>query len=60
VSKGVSPPMKSLSLPPGEYEIEIRNTDFPSHKLKASLANGKSFRVNFSFGDAAGDPAKKP
>jgi serine/threonine protein kinase len=60
VSKGVSPPMKSLSLPPGEYEIEIRNSDFPSHKLKAMLANGKSFRVNFSFGEALGDPPKKP
>jgi serine/threonine protein kinase len=59
-SKGVSPPMKSLTLPPGEYDIEIRNSDFPSHKLKATLANGKSFRVNHSFGDAIGDAAKKP
>ena len=28
-SSGVSPPMKSLKLPPGKYKVEIRNTTFP-------------------------------
>jgi class 3 adenylate cyclase len=27
-SRGVSPPMKNLKLPPGKYKIEIRNTNF--------------------------------
>jgi class 3 adenylate cyclase len=27
-SRGVSPPMKNLKLPPGKYKIEIRNTTF--------------------------------
>jgi len=27
-SRGVSPPMKNLKLPPGRYKIEIRNTSF--------------------------------
>jgi serine/threonine-protein kinase len=30
-SSGVSPPMKSLKLPPGKYKIEIRNTTFAVH-----------------------------
>ena len=28
-SRGVSPPIKSLKLPPGKYKIEIRNSAFP-------------------------------
>jgi hypothetical protein len=28
-ASGVSPPMKSLKLPPGKYKVEIRNTTFP-------------------------------
>lgn len=28
-SRGISPPMKSLKLPPGKYRIEIRNSAFP-------------------------------
>ena len=28
-SRGVTPPMKSLKLPPGKYKLEVRNTTFP-------------------------------
>jgi class 3 adenylate cyclase len=30
-SRGISPPMKTLILPPGKYRIEIRNTAFAPH-----------------------------
>ncbi len=30
-SRGISPPMKTLMLPPGKYKIEVRNTAFAPH-----------------------------
>jgi serine/threonine protein kinase len=51
--KGVSPPLKSLSLPAGEHNIEIRNGDYPSHKLKIQLKGGEVFKVNHTFVDSA-------
>lgn len=51
--RGVSPPLKSLSLPAGEYSVEIRNSDYPSHKMKMKLEPGQVFRINHAFVDAA-------
>jgi non-specific serine/threonine protein kinase len=51
-SKGVSPPMKSISLPAGDYTIEIRNGDYPSHRVKVKLKSGEVFKVNHAFSDA--------
>ncbi len=52
-SKGISPPIKSLNLPAGEYAIEIRNGDFPSYSAKLNLKSGEPMSVSHSFSDAA-------
>jgi serine/threonine protein kinase len=52
-SKGISPPMKSLNLPAGEYDIEIRNGDFPSYSAKLNLKSGEPMSVSHSFSDVA-------
>jgi serine/threonine protein kinase len=52
-SRGVSPPMKSLSLPAGEYKIEIRNGDFPTYKVTAKLKPGENFRISHAFVEVA-------
>jgi serine/threonine protein kinase len=52
-SRGVSPPVKSLSLSAGEYKIEIRNGDFPTYKVTAKLKAGESFKINHAFVEAA-------
>jgi serine/threonine protein kinase len=52
-NKGVSPPVKSLNLPAGEYNIEIRNGDYPSHKVKIQLKSGEVLKVNHAFVDSA-------
>lgn len=36
-SRGVSPPLKNLKLPPGSYTIEVRNTTFPPGKQKLQV-----------------------
>ncbi len=50
-SKGVSPPTKSLSLPAGEYSVEIRNGDYPAHKVSMKLGAGEVFKLNHAFVD---------
>ncbi len=50
-SKGVSPPLKSLSLPAGEYQIEVRNGDYPAFKTKIQAKAGETIRLNHAFVD---------
>jgi non-specific serine/threonine protein kinase len=52
-SKGVSPPLKSLSLPAGDHTIEIRNGDYPSRKMRVKIKAGETFKINHAFADAA-------
>jgi serine/threonine protein kinase len=52
-NRGVSPPLKSLSLAAGTYSIEIRNGDYPPHKLNATLKAGEVFKVTHAFADSA-------
>jgi serine/threonine protein kinase len=51
VSKGVSPPTKSFTLPTGEYSVEIRNGDYPAHKISIKLSAGEVFKLNHAFVD---------
>ncbi len=51
-SKGVSPPLKALSLPAGSYAIEIRNSDYPAFKTNITLKAGESARINHAFVDS--------
>jgi serine/threonine protein kinase len=52
-TKGVSPPLKALSLAPGDYNVEIRNGDYPPHKISIKLKSGEVFKLNHAFVDAA-------
>lgn len=47
--RGVSPPLNSLSLPPGKYRIEIRNGEFAPHKETIEVASGKQATVRTVF-----------
>jgi serine/threonine protein kinase len=51
-SRGVSPPLKSLSLPAGDYRIEIRNGDYPVHTENLSLKSGQALSITHAFVDA--------
>ena len=48
-SRGVSPPLKTLKLPPGTYTIEVRNTTFPpgTQKLQVKSREEVAFRHVF-------------
>jgi serine/threonine protein kinase len=48
-SRGVSPPVKSLNLPAGNYQIEIRNGDYPAYKASVTLKPGQVFKANHAF-----------
>ncbi len=50
-SRGVSPPIKSLSLPAGDYFIEIRNGDYPVHAENLSLKSGQTLSITHAFVD---------
>jgi serine/threonine protein kinase len=50
-SRGVSPPLKALSLPAGNYTIEVRNSDYPTYKKNVSIKAGETIRINHAFTD---------
>jgi eukaryotic-like serine/threonine-protein kinase len=52
-NQGVSPPMKSLNLPAGDYTIEIRNGDSPPHKVRVKLKAREVYKITHSFADTA-------
>jgi len=47
--RGVSPPISSLSLPPGKHRIEIRNGQFASQKQVVEVKSGIETTMNTSF-----------
>ena len=48
-SRGVSPPLKSLDVPPGEHTIEIKNGPFPSRVERLELKPGQQVRIRHRF-----------
>jgi hypothetical protein len=48
-SRGVSPPLRVLDLPPGVHTIEIRNTNFPPHIERVQIRPGEQVRVKHRF-----------
>jgi serine/threonine protein kinase len=50
-SKGVSPPTKSFTLAAGEYSVEVRNGDYPAHKISIKVSAGEIFKLNHAFVD---------
>src|SRR5690606_40755030 len=47
--KGVSPPMKSFSLPPGTYNIELRNGGQQPVQQKLVVQPGRSASISHHF-----------
>ena len=48
-SRGISPPLRVVELPPGAHTIEIRNSTFPAHKQKVQLKAGQAVRIQHRF-----------
>ncbi len=48
-SRGVSPPLKNLKLPPGTYNIEVRNTTFASSKQRIQVKSRAEVTVRHVF-----------
>jgi class 3 adenylate cyclase len=46
---GVSPPLKTLTLPPGKHMIEVRNTSFPPYTQTVTGGGGKSIQIQHTF-----------
>ena len=49
ISKGASPPMKRLTLPPGPHTIEIQNPAGPTISRSVEVIAGKSVSVRHTF-----------
>ncbi|MCM2287631.1 MAG: hypothetical protein NDI67_01280 [Sulfuritalea sp.] len=47
--RGVSPPLKSLSLAPGMHTVEIRNSQFPVHVERIDAKPGAQIRIRHTF-----------
>jgi class 3 adenylate cyclase len=47
--KGVTPPLKNLSLAPGAHRIEIRNTEFTPYVTTVNGAGGEKIRIQHKF-----------
>ena len=48
--RGVSPPIKELSIPEGRHRIEIRNSDFPVYANDVDVGAGRKVSIAHSFG----------
>lgn len=48
-SRGVSPPLRMLDIPPGSHTIEIRNSTFPNHVEKVRVKPGEAVRIRHRF-----------
>jgi hypothetical protein len=48
-SRGLSPPLRVLELPPGPHTIEIRNSTFPAHVAKVEVKSGGAVRIQHRF-----------
>jgi len=48
-SRGVSPPLRVLDLPPGAHTVEIRNSTFPAHVEQVQVKAGEAVRIRHRF-----------
>ena len=49
VSRGVTPPLKTLRLPPGKYAVTIRNTAQPPYRTTLEVKAGKPAMISHTF-----------
>jgi len=48
-SRGVSPPLRVLEIPPGPHTIEIRNSTFPAYVERVEVRSGQATKVRHRF-----------
>ena len=48
-SRGVSPPIKTLTLPPGKYEIEVRNSTFAPYTEVVQVKAREQVTIRYVF-----------
>jgi class 3 adenylate cyclase len=48
-SRGVSPPLRSVEVPPGTHMVEVRNTSFPTHTRRVEVRAGEPVRIRHRF-----------
>jgi hypothetical protein len=48
-SRGVSPPLKTLSLAPGRYEITVRNNAGPDYRQTLNVTAGGKAAISHTF-----------
>jgi serine/threonine-protein kinase len=48
-SRGVSPPLRAIEIPPGPHTIEVRNTAFPVYTQRIDVRSGVPVRIRHQF-----------
>jgi PEGA domain len=48
-SRGVSPPLRSVTVPTGPHTVEVRNTSFPTHTQRVEVRAGDPVRIRHRF-----------
>ncbi|HUQ77210.1 MAG TPA: adenylate/guanylate cyclase domain-containing protein [Burkholderiales bacterium] len=48
-SRGLSPPLRVLDLPPGGHTVEIRNSTFPAHIEQVHVKPGEAVKIRHRF-----------
>jgi hypothetical protein len=48
-TRGVSPPIKELSIPEGRHRIKIRNGTFPGYESELDIKAGSTGSISYSF-----------
>ncbi|MYN03545.1 protein kinase [Pseudoduganella sp. DS3] len=50
VQKGITPPLKKITLPLGEHEVRLENPNFPPHVRKITIDARKPVTIKHDFG----------
>jgi hypothetical protein len=48
-SRGVSPPLRTLDLPPGAHTVEIRNSTFAAYVEQVEVKPGEAVKIRHRF-----------
>jgi len=48
-SRGVSPPLRGVEVPPGAHTVEVRNTTFAAHTRRVEVRSGEPVRIRHQF-----------
>jgi hypothetical protein len=48
-SRGLSPPLRVLEVPPGKHKVEIRNSTFPPYVESIEVKSGEAVRIQHRF-----------